>query len=90
MLTQEQAVEVRVLQRQGKSIRSISRETGLSRVTVRRYLQDPEAARRYGPREPRATKLESIYERGLKRRDRHGFRQRCCFGRSVSAVTRAA
>src|SRR5580698_4359463 len=62
MLTQEQAVEVRVLQRQGKSIRSISRETGLSRVTVRRYLQDPEAARRYGPREPRATKLDGHTE----------------------------
>jgi transposase len=62
MLTQEQAVEVRVLQRQGKSIRAIARETGLSRVTVRRYLQDPEAARRYGPREPRATKLDGHTE----------------------------
>src|SRR6185312_2499481 len=57
MLTQEQAVEIRVLRRQGWSIRAIARETGLSRVTVRRYLQDPEAAGRYGPREPRPTKL---------------------------------
>jgi transposase len=58
MLTQEQAVEVRVLQRQGKGIRAIARGTSLSRVTVRRYLQDPEAAKRYGPRAPRATKLD--------------------------------
>jgi len=57
MLTQEQAVEIRVLRRQGWSIRAIARETGLSRVTVRRYLEDPGAATRYGPREPRPTKL---------------------------------
>lgn len=57
MLTQEQAVEIRVLKRQGMSIRAIARETGLSRVTVRRYLQDPEAAARYGPREPRPTEV---------------------------------
>lgn len=57
MLNQEQAVEIRVLKRQGWSIRAIARETGLSRVTVRRYLQDPKAAERYGPREPRPTKL---------------------------------
>jgi transposase len=57
MLNQEQAVEIRVLKRQGWSIRAIARETGLSRVTVRRYLQDPKAAERYGPREPRPTKV---------------------------------
>src|SRR5665213_1678385 len=56
MLTQEQAVEVRVLKRQGKSIRAIARELGLSRVTVRRYLCKV-GAQRYGPREPRPTKL---------------------------------
>jgi transposase len=57
MLTQEQSVEVRVLKRQGKSIRAIARETGLSRVTVRRYLEDPGAAKHYGPRAPRPTKF---------------------------------
>ena len=46
MLTQEQAVEIRVLRRQGWSIRAIARETGLSRVTVRRHMEDPEAAAR--------------------------------------------
>lgn len=62
MLTREQAVEIRVLRRQGWSIRAIARETGLSRVTVRRYLEDPEAAARYGPREPRPTKLGPYIE----------------------------
>src|SRR6185437_9515935 len=62
MLTQEQAVEIRVLRRQGWSIRAIARETSLSRVTVRRYLQDPGAAGRYGPREPRPTKLGPYIE----------------------------
>jgi transposase len=60
MLTQEQFVEVRVLKRQGRSIRAIARETGLSRVTVRRYLDGPAATKRYGPRAPRATKLEAF------------------------------
>src|SRR5438874_12637815 len=55
-LTQEQAVEIRVLRRQGMGIRAIARELGVSRVTVRRYLEDP-GRRRYGPREPRPTKL---------------------------------
>ncbi|AMN46457.1 hypothetical protein ACG33_04950 [Steroidobacter denitrificans] len=37
MLTQEQVVEIQVLGRQGRSIRQIARQTGLSRNTVRRY-----------------------------------------------------
>lgn len=37
-------------------IRAIARELGMSRVTVRRYLRDAEAAR-YGPRDPRPTKV---------------------------------
>jgi len=57
MLTQEQAVEIRILARQGESIRQISRRTGLSRNTVRRYLRD-QAARHYGPRAPRPCKLD--------------------------------
>ena len=56
MLTQEQAVEIRVLRRQGMHIRAIAKELGLSRTTVRRYLRDPSASR-YGPREARPTKL---------------------------------
>jgi transposase len=61
MLTQEQAVEIRILARQGESIRQISRRTGLSRNTVRRYLRDG-AAQRYGPRAPRPCKLDPYLE----------------------------
>ena len=57
MLTQEQCVEIRVLSRQGKSIRGIAKELGVSRNTVRDHLRDPRP-RRYGPRVPRATKLD--------------------------------
>ena len=66
MLTQEQAVEIRILARQGESIRHISRRTGLSRNTVRRYLRD-EGARRYGPRALRPTKLDPHVEYLLER-----------------------
>jgi transposase len=61
MLTQEQTVEIRVLSRQGKGIREIARELGVSRITARRYLKDPKR-RRYGPHEPRSTKLASHLE----------------------------
>jgi transposase len=57
MLTQEQAVEVRVMHRQGKSVRSIAKELGCSRNTVRRYLREA-GAPRYGPRAPRRCKLD--------------------------------
>lgn len=57
MLTQEQAVEIRVMARRGESVRAIARQLDCSRNTVRRYLRD-QAAQRYGPREPRACKLD--------------------------------
>jgi transposase len=39
MLVAEEAVEIRVLRRQGKSIREIARILEVSRNTVRRYLR---------------------------------------------------
>jgi transposase len=39
MLVAEEAVEIRVLSRQGKSIREIARMLDVSRNTVRRYLR---------------------------------------------------
>lgn len=52
-------MEIKVLARQGKSIKAIARTLGMSRNTVRRYLRDEgEAAARYGPRAPRPTKLD--------------------------------
>ena len=57
MLTQEQAVEIRVMARRGEGIRAIARQAGCSRNTVRRYLRD-EAAKRYKARAPRPCKLD--------------------------------
>ena len=37
MLTQEEAVEAKVLARQGKGVREIARDLGLSRNTAHRY-----------------------------------------------------
>lgn len=59
MLTQEEAVEIRVMARRGESIRAIAKEFGCSRNTVRRYLREP-AAQRYGPRAPRVGKLDGF------------------------------
>ncbi len=53
----ETVVEIKVLARQGKSIKEIQRELGISRNTVRKYLRS-EAAPGYGPRAPRPTKLD--------------------------------
>jgi transposase len=57
MLTQELVVEIRVMARRGMRIREIARELGCSRNTVKRYLHDGKASR-YGPRQPRGTKLD--------------------------------
>jgi len=63
MLTQEQAVEIRVLKRQGLSIRATARETGLSRVTVR-CCELEDVSRFHRPlREPVRARL-SRHERG--------------------------
>src|SRR5277367_5891861 len=56
MLVAEEAVEIRVLRRQGKSIREIARMLDLSRNTVRRYLRG-EGLPRY-EREARPSKLD--------------------------------
>jgi len=61
MLTQEQAVEIRVMARRGIGVRQIARELGCSRNTVKRYLRDTQASR-YGPRQPRSTKLDRFKE----------------------------
>ncbi len=43
--------------RRGEGVRSIAKQLGCSRNTVRRYLRE-ESARRYGPRAPRPCKLD--------------------------------
>lgn len=57
MLTQELLVDIHVLQRQGKGIRAIARELGLSRNTVRKYLKNKAMQAQYQQRAPRPTKL---------------------------------
>ncbi|SAK49016.1 integrase catalytic subunit [Caballeronia pedi] len=59
-------MEIKVLAKRGTAVREIARQTGLSRNTVRRYLRD-EQARRYKPREPRATKLDPFKDYLLER-----------------------
>lgn len=54
-------MEIRVLNRQGQSVRSIAKELGCSRNTVRRYLREADAGR-YGPRQPRRCKLEPFHD----------------------------
>lgn len=66
MLTQEQAVEIRVLARRGIGIREMARQLGCSRNTVRRYLKDEEAGR-YSARPPRPSKLEPFKPYVLER-----------------------
>lgn len=57
MLTQEEAVEIRVMARRGEGVRSIAKQLSCSRNTVRRYLRDGQACR-YGPRLARPCKLD--------------------------------
>lgn len=58
MLDQESLVDIHVLHRQGNSIRSISRQLGISRNTVRSYLRDFAKSPHYGPRAARPSKLD--------------------------------
>lgn len=55
-------MDVKVLHRQGASMRRIARETGLSRTTVRKLLVQV-APKSYGPRRPRPRKIDPFVER---------------------------
>jgi transposase len=80
MLVAEEAVEIRVLKRQGKSIREIARLLQVSRNTVRRYLR-VEGMPRY-EREARPSKLDpykDYIEERVKAAARTGFRRPCCY-----------
>ena len=58
MLTGEEVLEIRILHRQGRSIRAIARDLKVSRWTVRKYLCAPDRDPGYGPRAPRPSKLD--------------------------------
>lgn len=57
MIKQEGCMEIRILHRQGVSIREISRQLGVSRNTVRRYLRD-DAEPAYAARPQQPGKLD--------------------------------
>ncbi len=59
-------MEIKVMSRRGMSIREMARQLGCSRNTVRRYLREDGAAV-YGPRSPRATKLDPFKSYLLQR-----------------------
>jgi transposase len=58
MLTQEMVVTIKVLKQQGKSIKGIARETGLSRNTVKKYLEQVDSAPLYQRTVNRPSKLD--------------------------------
>src|SRR5699024_12100814 len=66
MLTQEMVVTIHVLHKQGKSIRAISDELGMSRNTVRKYLRKGGAMSVY-QRSPRPSRLDP-YKAYLQKR----------------------
>lgn len=69
MLGQEGYVEIQVMYRQGKSIRAISRELGVSRNTVRKYLRADKLPE-YADRAARVSKLDP-YKTYLNERVAH-------------------
>ena len=52
--------DIEELKRQGLGIKAISKLTGWDRKTIRKYLAQPEAAPVYGPRERRASRLDTF------------------------------
>ena len=66
MLILERCMEIRILRKQGKSLRAIARETGVAVNTVRKYLTE-EKLPKYKCRPAKAGKL-SPFEPYLKQR----------------------
>ncbi len=61
MLRSESIMMLQQMRKEGKSIRSISRETGLSQVTVRRYLRAQGIPEKKA-RKKRGSKLDPFQE----------------------------
>ena len=75
MLTQEQAVEIRVLARQGMGIREIARQMGCSRNTVKRYLRDgvvPAAAKKAKAKPKAKPKARTVKAAAVKAKSAKG------------------
>lgn len=63
MVTFETVMEIKILHKQGMSSRAIARELGISRNTVKRYLQAKSEPPKYTPRPAVASLLDEY--RGL-------------------------
>lgn len=68
MITLEDAVEIRILKKQGKSIRKIVEETGKARNTVRKYLKN-DSVPYYKKRAIKDSKLDAYKPYLIKRVD---------------------
>ncbi|NGX31846.1 MAG: hypothetical protein K940chlam8_01229 [Chlamydiae bacterium] len=68
MIILEDAVEIRILHKQGKSIRKIVEETGKARNTVRKYLKN-DSVPRYKKRAIKEPKLDAYKPYLIKRVD---------------------
>jgi transposase len=62
MITQEVYMEVHILYKQGKSIRAISRQLGISRNTVKKHLRSEDGKPVYHKPEERNSKLDAYRE----------------------------
>jgi len=65
-LTLEERLMIEYLRRQVYSIRRISRELGISRITVKRYLENP-GKEKYRRKKPYTSKLDPYKEYITKR-----------------------
>ncbi|MDA5230922.1 helix-turn-helix domain-containing protein, partial [Escherichia coli] len=62
MVTFETVMEIKILHKQGMSSRAIARELGISRNTVKRYLQAKSEPPKYTPRPAVASLLDEYRE----------------------------
>jgi transposase len=60
-------MEIKILYKQGKSIRAIARQLNISRNTVKKYIRHKEIESRYSPRPKKPTKL-CCYKNYIKER----------------------
>ena len=93
MLKAEERMELAVLKKHEASIRGLSRSTGRSRNTVRRYLRGGDAVAKRKPAPKRAEKLDPFkaYIVGrMKAALLTAFRRQCYFERSMSVAMRVA
>ena len=90
MLTQEQAVEIRVMARRGEGVRAIARQLGCSRNTVRRTcVRKRQAVWAAAAAAVQARRLQgATCGNASSRRGRAGFRRWCCCARSGARLRR--